>query len=255
MIELQNAKRTCYGSVQVSDKDLEDFAYKQLNDYQKDYFKKPHALNVDDFIEFYLGIKIQFYVLSIDGSILGKTALSNGKICIINEKNEIDLRTIEKGSIIIDSKACKLEVRIRFTAVHEAFHSQYDLDLDQNLIDKNEVIQDTHITIGKAINVKKTMTALDWVEHHADKYAVFILMPKKFVITLFNYYHKKYFSKNKRLSIHKPKRTWLLITSIAKDLCVSEQAMAYRLKELKLISLEIFKSLKLGKNIEGNIDF
>lgn len=32
------------GVLQVSDNELEEFAYAQLKDYKKDYFKKPHHL-------------------------------------------------------------------------------------------------------------------------------------------------------------------------------------------------------------------
>ena len=57
MIKL-NANTTKYGSVQVYDKDLEVFAYKQLKDYQKGYFEEPKALNIEDFVEFYLEKKV-----------------------------------------------------------------------------------------------------------------------------------------------------------------------------------------------------
>lgn len=42
------------GVLQVRDEELERFAYSQLKDYKKDYFKTIQPLNVDDFIENYL---------------------------------------------------------------------------------------------------------------------------------------------------------------------------------------------------------
>ena len=58
----------------------------------------------------------------------------------------------------------------------------------------------------------------------------------------------------RRLSKHRPKRTWLMIASIAEILNVSKKAMAYRLRDLDLISEEVFLSLKLDKIKKGGDD-
>lgn len=62
MVELKNARYTKYGSVQVSNNDLEYFAYAQLKEFDKTHFKKPHALNIDEFVEFYL--KKKFFIIN-----------------------------------------------------------------------------------------------------------------------------------------------------------------------------------------------
>lgn len=251
MLKPSDAKYTKDGVLVICDEKLEDFAYAQLRDYDKDYFKTPHALDVDDFVENYLHRKIVYYKLSLDKSVLGLTAISDGKIPVVNSSNQLDVRMFPKGTMCIDLEACESEARANFTIVHEAGHSQFDMNVNPAVLDHGSVIQDTYLMIGGTLLKVKARTPKDWMEHHADKYATFVLMPKKFVVRLFREKHKEYFGHKRRLTKHHPKRTWLMIASIAELLKVSKKAMAYRLKDLGLISEEIFLSLELGKTKKG----
>ena len=58
MLKLGNATYTKDGVLVIYDEELETFAYAQLKDYDKNYFKTPHALDVDDFVENYLHQKL-----------------------------------------------------------------------------------------------------------------------------------------------------------------------------------------------------
>lgn len=250
MVKLKNAKITIYGSVQIHDVDLENFAYDQLKEYDHDYFKEPKALDIDDFVEFYLLKKVLYYQLSTKDSpkrILGSTAISDGKIAIINEEGIPEVKVFKRGTICIDEDACECEVRRRFTLAHEGWHSQFDLNIKKELLDGSDAIKDTYKMIGSSISIVKTRTPKEWIEYHANKYAVFLLMPKKFVCKLFKTYRKQFFKGVRRLSKHNPNRTWLLINAIAIFLSVSKKAMAYRLVELNLISQKIFDSLDINK--------
>ena len=73
MLKLSNATYTKDGVLVISDEQLEAFAYAQLKNYDKNYFKAPHALDVDDFVENYLHRKLIYYKLSLDQSVLGMT--------------------------------------------------------------------------------------------------------------------------------------------------------------------------------------
>jgi Zn-dependent peptidase ImmA (M78 family) len=88
------------------------------------------------------------------------------------------------------------------------------------------------------------MSALDWEEYHANMYAKFILMPKKFVVELFTTYRKDKFPTRKITKAH-AKRAWAIIIEVADYLGVSHTAMAYRVKELGLISEEVFDAMEL----------
>lgn len=252
MVELINANFTRYGSIQISDADLETFAYNQLKDYQKDYFKEPHALDIDDFVEFYLKKSVQYYQLSAadcEKRPLGSTAITDGKVAIINEGMP-EIKIFKQGTIIIDEEACESEQRRRFTLGHEAWHAQFDLHLNTELLDNANSISDTFAIIGSSLTKVKNRTPREWIGHHADAYAVYLLMPKKFVCKLFKQHHKEFFNSERRMVASRPKRTWLMINAIANDLNVSKEALAYRLRKLHLISEEVFLSLNLNKRKE-----
>lgn len=251
MLKLSNAKYTKDGVLVIYDEDLETFAYAQLKDYDKNYFKLPHALDVDDFVENYLNRKVLYYKLSLDKSVLGMTAISDGKISVVNSNNELEVKIFSKGTMCIDLEACDNEARANFTIIHEAGHSQFDMNVNPSILENKLVIQDTYLMIGGALLKVKARSPKDRMEYHANKYATFILMPKKFVKKLFELKHKEYFRGKKRLSKSRPQRTWLLISSIAEILNVSKKAMAYRLRDLDLISEEVFLSLRLNKTKKG----
>jgi Zn-dependent peptidase ImmA (M78 family) len=257
MVKLKNANITKYGSVQIKDSDLEKFASRQLRNYKKDYFKEPRALDVDDFVEFYLQKNVQYYKLSIDDAKnrpLGTTAITDGKVVVINEKGIPEIKIFKKGTIIIDEEACGLETRRRFTLCHEAWHSQFALNLNiERLNENNNTLNDTNLTIAKSFNKGKRKTAIEWEEYHADIYATFLLMPKTFINKLFAKYHKQYFDNKRKLTAKRPQRTWLLISAIAEDLNVSKNAVAYRLRALNKISEQVFLSLNLNAK-KGDVD-
>lgn len=248
MLSLSNAKYTNSGVLIIKDIDLEAFAYAQLKDYDKDYFKQPHPLDVDDFVEFYLQRNILYYNLSFEKECLGLTAISDGKIPIINSKKKVELKWLPKGTICIDLEACKNEARTNFTIIHEAAHSQFDTKVNPEILNSTFAIKDDCFAISEA--TKKRKSPKDWIEHHADKYATYILMPKKFVKILFNEQHKLLFKGKTRLSKNNSRKTWLLITHIAKFLHVSNEAVAYRIRDLNLISESIFLSLNIQKRKE-----
>ena len=250
MIKLKNANLTKYGSVQVHDVDLEVFAYNQLKEYQKNYFTIPKSLDIDDFVEYYLNKTVLYYQLStIDSKrrILGSTAISDGKLAIINEEGIPEVKVFKKGTICIDDLACNCEVRRRFTLAHEAWHSQFDLNLNKDLLDSVDSIKDTLYSFSYDIYLGNKRSPREWVEYHANKYAVYLLMPKTFVKKLFKQYHKEFFKGRYRLTKKHPKRVWKMIITIANDLSVSKEAMAYRLLELNLISYDVFLSLDMNK--------
>ena len=247
MLELCNATYTKDGVLVITDEELEAFAYAQLKDYDKYYFKTSHALDVDDFIENYLQRNVIFYKLSLDKSVLGMTAISDGRISVIDSDNKLDVKVFPKGTMCIDLDACESNTRANFTIIHEAGHSQFDMNVNPSVLENKSVIQDTYLMIGKALLKINTRTPKGWMEHHANKYATYILMPRKFVVRLFKEKHKEYFKSKRRLTKKHPTRTWLMISSIADTLNVSKEAMAYRLRDLDLISEEVFLSLELNK--------
>lgn len=238
-----------YGVLQVKDKELERFAYAQLKDYKKGYFKTPHPLDVDDFIENYLKINVQFQRLSANNSIYGMTAISSGFVPIINEDGSPDARYFEKGTICVDLKACKNDEHIiSFTLIHESAHSQFDKYVNENLLDGETYIADKNILESKNLIIKRK-TQKDWMEYHANKYASFILMPGQFVKKLFKQKHDEIMPRQ-RLGVRQRKLIWKMIYSVANELNVSGTAMAWRFLTLGIISQSLFDVLNINQKKE-----
>ncbi|MCR5349318.1 MAG: hypothetical protein K6E59_06925 [Bacilli bacterium] len=247
MIKLAKPKFDSHGVLVIRDDEIESFAYRQLRDYQKDYFKEPHPLDIDDFVENYLGIKVSYHTLTRDGSKLGATALVDGFLPIIDDDGEISARFVKKGEIVIDLQAYGgFETCIRFSLSHEAWHSQFDLSVDTNGLDIMNAVSYTYAGPLDEPRQYKGRTPREWMEHHANRYAVYILMPKTFVKRLWKKYHAAILG-GKRITKNSPDRLWRVIRSIATQLKVSLSSIALRLKELKIISKEVFDSLELKK--------
>lgn len=81
----------------------------------------------------------------------------------------------------VDLEACGNDTRANFTIIHEAGRSQFDMKVIPDVLENKTVIQDTYLMIGGTLFKVKSRSSKDWMEHHADKYATFILIPKKFV--------------------------------------------------------------------------
>lgn len=100
MIKWSKESFNSKGILQVKDKELEDFVNAQLRDYKKDYFKTIQPLDVEDFIENYLKIKIEYQKLSPNKSILGTTAISDGILPIISDEGKFEYRFIKPGPYV-----------------------------------------------------------------------------------------------------------------------------------------------------------
>lgn len=247
MIKLANPKFDSNGVLVITDDELELLAYRQLRDYQKGYFKEPHALDIDDFVENYLRIKVGYHVLSLDQSKLGATALADGILPILDSEGEVSFREVKKGQVFVDCQACKdIETSIRFTLGHEAGHSQFDTNVDLRRLNISDSLSDTYLDIFGQRKRRGKWMPREWMEHHANRYAVYVLMPKAFVNKLWKKYHDKYF-RGKRITVNSPKRLWRVIHDIAADLRVAQSSIAFRLAELGTISREMLNSLNMNK--------
>ncbi len=243
MVELRNVKKLASGILVMNDADIEDFSYRQLNDFEKGYFNVPHRLDIEKFVECYLGIIVHYYKLSFDRSILGATAIRDGTISIIDENGCLEKRALKKGDICIDPDAYKMNGIFAFTVAHEAGHSQFDCDLNPKIFNSNCLFHDSTYDFYEQKSGKKKKSNLDWMEHHANRYAAYLLMPKVFVMRLWmSLFHDSNFDKH--ISVGQKRREcWALICKIARQLGVSNAAMAWRVKELGAITEETFLSL------------
>lgn len=235
-------------------KDIELLANRQLKEFDKHIFKDFRPINVDEFIENYLKLDVEYQKLSLDGSVLGKTSLFDGAIPIISENGYREIRVVKKGNIFVDLEACKCENRIRFTMIHEAGHALLHQNVERSVLENYKCCHETMTTIDKTgvITIMKARTQLDWMEFQADRYASCILMPRQCVRKIYEAKHKEYFD-NMRITSARPQRLWKILYEMAKEFQVSKPAMALRLKTLNLISRDQYDSLKINMEKKGEL--
>ena len=233
------------GVLQVTDDVLEDFAYAQLKDYQKNYFKKPHPLDVEDFVENYLHIKTEYQKLSPNGTRYGTTAITDGLVPIVaDDTGEFEWRFFKSGTIGVDIEACNNDEHIiNFTLCHETGHSQFDLHVDKDLLDGcGNYLDDSIVLDG---HICKRKSDRDWMEYHASKYASYLLMPSIFVRKLYKIKHDAIMP-GQRLGVRQKKLIWKMIYAISNELNVSATAMAWRMLSLNIISKSLFDALEIA---------
>ena len=104
---------------------LEEYAENLVHDFSPKSLHTPGTVDIDRFIEYYLGLSIDFRHIHYDRTILGMTAFSDGVIDVLNiDTNQPETMVLKKGTVIIDtSLSLKRNIkRRRFTIAHESSH-------------------------------------------------------------------------------------------------------------------------------------
>lgn len=227
------------GTVYCKNEEIEHFAYAQLRWLDKDYFKTPKPLDPERFVQDYLGVTVQFQRLTSLGDVLGATILEPGSIEILNEEDQKELRPAARGEIYIDTKACyDNDCVVNYTIMHEAWHRQFDMDSSGACLCRGFCLADT----VKEIVQDHSKPVKDWREYRADKYSSYILMPKKFVRIKYKEIRAEY--SGSRITGGKVRFGWKVIAELADFFTVSKAAMLNRVRELGLISGNVYESMK-----------
>lgn len=248
MVELPYKKKDKNGILVVKDSQIEAFAYRQLLDFDAHYFDRPHPLEVERLVEFYLGKDIRYYTLSPDHSIFGVTALTGGDISIIGPKGKPERRRLKKGDICIDFGAHYSSSAAFFTILHEAWHSQFDTIEEANSGKTENLAYESASTLSGQSFENVAPSENTWMEHHANRYAASMMMPKPFVESVWKTSQNAFVNSDK-LESENVNNIWRMICNAARELNVSQSAMALRVKELSLISNEVFNSLHIKKGM------
>ena len=101
---------------------LEEYAQKLVWDFAPELVNTPGILNVDEFLEYYLRLTVDFRRICFNKKILGVTAFNDGMVDIINEDTGMpDQLPVRAGTVIIDTSLMlkRNEPRLRFTMMHE----------------------------------------------------------------------------------------------------------------------------------------
>ena len=104
---------------------LDEYAEELIKDFAPELLCKPGALDVDNFIEYYLHLAVDYRRLCLDRKVLGITAFNDGTVDVMCEDTGMPEKIFVKtGTVILDpALLAKRNIpRLRFTMLHEGSH-------------------------------------------------------------------------------------------------------------------------------------
>jgi len=229
----------------ISDAEIEHHAMFYIKDYNPNLLKNPQPLDVEDFAENYLGLRLHYTNLSHSGFIWGRMVFNNTMMVVFDSaENRADEEPIDANTIVIDNSLLDedREINFRSTVMHECGHSVYHpeyycFDSTESL--KYE-LSTSHLpyTVCKSGDIlgdfnggrKRLKSDNDWLEHHAKYFSAAMLMPKAAMQTLCRCAKLQTYCFEK----HPAFENDALIAIIAQTFSVSQASARIRLKQLKM---------------------
>lgn len=218
--------------------DIENHVDALIADYNPALLEQPKALDVDDFTEYYLGLRLHYTYLSHKGFICGRMVFHNAMILIYNPKTGlVDEEPVEKETIVIDNNllAEKMDHVYRSTVMHECAHWVYHrlyYSIDK-LQYKNPrppyTMCDMKSIIGRTVP-GQLCSDHDWIEHQAKYFSAAILMPRKAVFKIYHEPFVKQYIRENCIGRENDELARLM----AKAFHVSKESAVIRLKSLRL---------------------
>jgi len=235
-------------AIYISDDALDEYAELVLKDTMPDVLKYPQPLDVERFVEYYLGMQVDFRQLSKDRKILGMTAFNTGYMQIISEETgEPEPMPVTAGTVVIDPILTKKRniPRFRFTTMHEGSHW---------LIHRKAFAEGNPMgNVGKFENQflaakegridycrdHRERTDIDRIERQADFLSSASLMPKTTLRMAYRDFFKRHGEKPRAVIIGKsPFDDFAFVqlpVYMANQYNVSKQAAFIRLEKLRAI--------------------
>lgn len=227
--------KTSAASVPILSKpEIDDLGERIIEDYCPNALVTPQAIDVDHFLERYLGATMDFKYLSHCGLYLGMTIFADtDRVPVFNpEKICAEYISCKAGTVIIDESLLvpAQEHRYRFTGMHEGSHKILHPYYFESLLAK-------HGTVGSYVPMvqcrvdstqvashgrSRLRTERDWIEWQANCLASAMLMPKSMVIKAVRN------AERKRLSVNAG------LEAVIETFNVSNEAAALRMKDLGL---------------------
>lgn len=221
----------------ISNKELDQIGERMAIDFDPSLMLDPHPIDIDRFIENYLGLQLDYMYLSHCGVYLGTMVFQTTDHLPVYspEKNRAEYAHADAGTVIIDSSLERddQEHRYRFTAAHEGSHGILHPNYFLNSIG-SEDRDETGIYVRCRADFRTCrqrglllpMTDDERVEQQANRLSAAILMPQNSVKLLF------------ARDPYNRKESWVLaaLNRMSEVFNVSAEAAFYRLKALELIN-------------------
>lgn len=221
----------------ISKKELDIIGERFVRDFQPEVLTNPAPVDIERFIECYLGMTPDYQLLSHNGVYLGMTVFNDtNKVPIYDPAtNRAEYITAKARTVIIDSRLLdeSQQHRYRFTLGHEGGHDIlhsgfFSYNPDQLSIYDTPLPPMIQCRVDNA-SPRTTNTKQwddhDWMEWQANRLCSAILMPESAIRLIAN----KYNNKGKLVN---PVSRCLLVAQISSLFNVSISAATYRLKEL-----------------------
>ena len=180
---------------------LEDYAMKLMFDFCPELVNNPGVLNVDEFLEYYLRLTVDFRRLCYNKKVLGITAFNDGMVDIIDDAGQPDQLPVRTGTVIIDNSLTRKqsEPRLRFTMMHEGgghwlLHRRAfakDNPFGPAGIYANQYIA-AKAGNGDYLRNQKERNDIERMERQADFLASALLMPKDALREVFKEFFRFY---------------------------------------------------------------
>lgn len=222
------------GVPKLSQNQIDKIAEGFIEDFQPEILMNPAQVNIEEFVECYLGMIPDYQYLSHNGIYLGMTVFNDtDKIPVYDPRTKrAEYISASAHTVIIERTLLendKQEHRYRFTLGHEAghdiFHPKYykfdmgPLSLLNLRIEVPPMVLCRRDSIGGKQKTTRNKTEKDWLEWQANSFSAALLMLRKAVEVV--------------MKATTPKDA---VTAIANVFNVSNEAAGYRLRELGYIT-------------------
>ena len=224
----------------LSGKEIDAIGNRFIADFQPEVLSHPAPVNIEAFIECYLGMTQDYQFLSHNGIYLGMTVFNdtNRVVVFSPQTNRAEYISAKARTVIIDNRllADNQQHRYRFTLGHEGghdiFHSAYySYNPAQLTMDNTVLAPMIQCRVDNQTARKKPTTwdDHDWMEWQANRFSSALLMPEDAVRSIAD----KYVLQGK---LKNPANIGMLVAKISGIFDVSVTAAAIRLKDLGYIS-------------------
>ena len=177
-----NVPRKKNGLPYVSKSDIEEITQLHLEQFNADLLKEPVPIPIEEFLQNYLKLDMDYADITHDISVLGLTAFDSGYLKVYDlEGNKERFIYVEEGTVVIDNSLLKSdkEGRLRFTCGHEGGHwifhrEMFKLNKKQINTDRCFYRDNENVSTGK-----KFKTDEEWMEWQANYTSSCLIMPRK----------------------------------------------------------------------------
>ena len=183
---------------------LDAYAEAVVADFAPERLHTPGPVNAEGFVEYYLGLTIQYSRICYDRQVLAMTAFNDGFIQVADEETGLpEPIPVTAGTVVIDTSLTTKRnlARLRFTAAHEGSHwlLHRRAFAEDNPFGSPGVYENQYLAAKEGridySRSQKERTDGDRIERQADFLAAAILMPRPAMRAafrdFFGYYNEK----------------------------------------------------------------